>query len=61
MTDNSSIQSSSQATNEENVHLIEDSNGFVYIHKSYNTIGLCILFLCVASFVIQTVIVIILN
>lgn len=54
-----SIQPSSQAVNEENGLSIEDdnnSNNFVPVSKSYNTLGLSILCICIASFVIQTVI-----
>lgn len=51
-----SIQSSSQAVNEENGQSIEDDNNFVPVRKTYNTLGLSILCIGIASFVIQTVI-----
>ncbi|CAB4406424.1 unnamed protein product [Rhizophagus irregularis] len=49
-----SIQSSSQAVNEENGQSIEDDNNFVPVRKTYNTLGLSILCIGIASFVIQT-------
>ncbi|GBB91876.1 hypothetical protein RclHR1_01930018 [Rhizophagus clarus] len=46
---------SSQAVVEENEQIIEeDINNFAPVRKSYNTLGLSILCICIASFVIQT-------
>jgi hypothetical protein len=52
------LQSSSHAVTEENGQSIEsdNSNNNVPVRKSYNTLGLGILCICIASFVIQTVI-----
>jgi hypothetical protein len=53
-----SIQSSLQAINEENGQSIDGNNNNdpVPVRKSYNTLGLSILCICIAAFVIQTVI-----
>ena len=44
-----------QTINEENDQSIEDGNNPVPTRKSYNTLGLSILCICIASYVIQTV------
>ena len=49
-------QSSSQTINEENGQDGNNNNDLVLVRKSYNTLGLSILCISVASFVIQTVI-----